>query len=234
MGTLLYYGRAVDPTLAATLSSIAARQANGTEDVKAACHQLLDYCATHPNAGVRYTASDMILKIHSDASYLSELGSKSRAAGHFYLSSKGDNDTNNGAILTLSSIIKHVMTSATEAELAALFYNCKTAVPLRVTLMEMGHEQPATPVTTDNAAAHGLLQKSMTPNAKKSMCMRFDWLKDPTVKRMFDYRWERGYKNRADYHSKKHSTKHYITERPNHVVNMKISEEEARMAARVC
>merc|ERR1712032_1589262 len=130
VGTLLYYGRAVDPTLAATLSSIAARQANGTEDVKAACHQLLDYCATHPNAGVRFTASDMILKIHSDASYLSELGSKSRVAGHFYLSTKGGNDTNNGAILTLSAIIKHVMTSATEAELAALFYNCKTAVPL--------------------------------------------------------------------------------------------------------
>jgi hypothetical protein len=34
-------------------------------------NQLLDYLATHPYAAIRYHASDMILHIHSDASYLS-------------------------------------------------------------------------------------------------------------------------------------------------------------------
>jgi hypothetical protein len=52
VGTLLYYGRAVDPTLLTALSSIAARQANGTTAVAESCQQLLDYVATHPNAGI--------------------------------------------------------------------------------------------------------------------------------------------------------------------------------------
>ena len=39
--------------------------------------QLLDYLATHPDAKIRYHASDMVLNIHSDASYLSEIGAKS-------------------------------------------------------------------------------------------------------------------------------------------------------------
>ena len=52
-----------------------------------------------------------------------------------------DESFDNGTILTLSKIIKHVMTSASEAETAALFYNCKAATPLRVTAEEMGHPQ---------------------------------------------------------------------------------------------
>jgi hypothetical protein len=178
VGTLLYYGRAVDSTLLTALSAIAARQSNGTQAVAEACHQLLDYVATHPNAGIRYQACDMILPVHTDASYLSELGGKSRAAGHFYLINQNDEDFNNGAILTLSSIIKYVMSSASEAELAALYYGCKQAAPIRVTLEEMGHPQPApTPVTTNNITAQGLTMGTMTPKASKSNDQRFNWLK---------------------------------------------------------
>jgi hypothetical protein len=65
-----------------------------------------------------------------DASYLSKPGSKSRAAGHFYLSNCNDKDFNNGAILTLSTIIKHVMSSASKAELATLYYGYKLPTPL--------------------------------------------------------------------------------------------------------
>ena len=39
--------------------------------MEAAVH-LLNYAATHPDATVRFRASDMILHIHSDASYLSK------------------------------------------------------------------------------------------------------------------------------------------------------------------
>ena len=45
----------------------------------------MDYCYTHPDATIRFMASEMILALHSDASYLSEPGAKSRAGGHFYL-----------------------------------------------------------------------------------------------------------------------------------------------------
>ena len=186
VGTLLYYGRAVDPTLLTALSSIAARQSNGTQAVATACDQLLDYVATHPNAGIRYKTCDMILAVHTDASYLSEPGGKSRASAHFYLTNVDDEDFNNGAILTLSSIIKHVMSSAAESELAALYYGCKLAVPIRTTLKEMGHPQhKRTMVTTNNITAQGLTMGTMTPKASKSMDQRFQWLKCRNAQRQF-------------------------------------------------
>jgi hypothetical protein len=70
--TLLFYARAVDPTMLMTLSTIAAQQSTATQNTIKATNQLLDYCHTHPNATIKYRASDMILKIHSNASYLAE------------------------------------------------------------------------------------------------------------------------------------------------------------------
>jgi hypothetical protein len=70
-GSVLYYARAVDPTVLMPLNDIATEQTKATEKTQAAADQLLDYLATHPNATIRYHASDMILHIHSDASYLS-------------------------------------------------------------------------------------------------------------------------------------------------------------------
>ncbi len=87
----------------------------------------------------------MILAIHTDASYLSKPGGKSRAAGHFYLTNRNNEDFNNGAILT--PIIKHVMSSASKAKLAALYCGCKQAIPICIALKEMGHKQP-TPVNS--------------------------------------------------------------------------------------
>ena len=97
-----------------TLSSIAARQDKATEKFEDEVKWFLDYYSTHTNATIRSVASDMILALHSDGSHLSEVDSKSRAAGHFYLTNKDDRDTNIGAILTLSTVIEHVMGSASE------------------------------------------------------------------------------------------------------------------------
>ena len=121
VGTFAWYSRAVYSTMAATMSYIASRQSEGTENMEKEVNQFLDYCATHPNDRVRFVASDMMLTLHSDASYLSEPESKSRAAGHFFLGKQHNESFNNGAIMTLSKIIKHVMSSASETETAAIF-----------------------------------------------------------------------------------------------------------------
>jgi hypothetical protein len=42
VGTLLYYGRAVDLTILPAISAIPSQQAQGTEAMADACHQLLD------------------------------------------------------------------------------------------------------------------------------------------------------------------------------------------------
>ena len=165
---------------------------------------MLDYCAIHPDAIVRYHAIDMILALHSDASHLSEPISKSRAAGHYYLTQKSDLNINNGAILTLSKIIKHVMGSAGESEVAALYYNCKGSLPLQTGLEEMGHPQPRTPAITDNSAAAGLINKTMIPKRAKAYDSRFNWLKCREAQKQFDLIWKSGKLNRADFHSKRH------------------------------
>ncbi len=210
VGTLLYYGCTVDPTLLTALSSIAACQAKGTTVVAKSCQHFLDYVGTHPNAGICYKACDMILAVHTDASYLSEQEGKSRASAHFYLTNDSDKEFNNGAILTLSSIIKHVMSSTSKAELAALYYGCKLAAPLRTTLKEMGHPQhKCTMVTTNNITAQGLTMGTMTPKVSKSMDQRFHWLKCCNEQCQFFCLWCCGVNNQANYASKHHPAKHH-------------------------
>jgi hypothetical protein len=83
-GSVLYYARAVDPTVLMPLNDIATEQTKATEKTQAATNQLLDYFATHPDATIRYHASDMILHIHSDASYLLVSHARSRIGGLFF------------------------------------------------------------------------------------------------------------------------------------------------------
>ena len=85
--------------------------------------QFLDYVATHPDAILTFHASDMVLHVHSDASYLTEPRARSRAGGHFFMSDKGTQPPNNGAVINVAQIIKSVMSSAAEAEIGALFIN---------------------------------------------------------------------------------------------------------------
>jgi hypothetical protein len=70
VGTILYYARAVDITILTALNTIGAEQAQATQNTALTTKQLLEYLATHPDATIRYYASDMIMKVHSDAAYL--------------------------------------------------------------------------------------------------------------------------------------------------------------------
>ena len=82
----------------------------------------------------------MKLAVHSDASYLREPKDRSRAGRHFFLSDKSKIPQNNSAILNISHTIKQVMTSATEAELAALYIMARESVYIRTILEEMVHK----------------------------------------------------------------------------------------------
>ena len=83
--------------------------------------QILDYVSTQYKAILAYTASDMLLAAHSDTGYLNETNARSVAGVHSFLSKNSEHPSNNGAILTISQIIKNVMTSASEAELGDLY-----------------------------------------------------------------------------------------------------------------
>jgi hypothetical protein len=130
VGSFLYYARAVDPTILMALSEISSQQSAPTENTMKRVNQFLDYMWTHPDAIIRYRASDMILNVHSDASYLSAPKARSRAGGYFFLGSlprDGDPIKLNGAIHVTCTILKLVAASAAEAELGALFLNAQEA-----------------------------------------------------------------------------------------------------------
>jgi hypothetical protein len=85
----------------------------------------------------------MVLQVSSNASYLSEPEAHSRTGGHFYLcNNDGRQQQINGPILFLSSIIKHVVSSAVKAKVGSIFNNAMEVAPMRVMLEEMGHHQP--------------------------------------------------------------------------------------------
>jgi hypothetical protein len=159
------------------LSSLASEQASPTELTMEKCLQLLDYATTQDNAILTYKASNMILAIHSNASYLSEPKAQSRAGGHMFMAGDDELPINNGAVLNISQIIKSVMSLAAEAELGALFINAKTAISMRTMLKEVGHPQMQTPIQTDNSTAHALLTNKILPKALKAMDMQFHWLR---------------------------------------------------------
>jgi hypothetical protein len=102
------------------LSEISSQQSDPTENTMKQVNQFLDYIWTHPDAIIRYRASDMILNVLSDVSYLSAPKARSRPGGYFFLGSSprdGDLIKLNGAIHVTCTILKLVAASAAEAEL---------------------------------------------------------------------------------------------------------------------
>ena len=208
IGTFLFYARAVDPTMLTALSELSSAQATATNATKRACQQFLDYCASHPNGSVRYHASDMILKLHSDSSYLNAVGARSRQGGHLYLGNKSKPDILNGAVLNLAAIMKMVLSSAAKAEFGALFHNTKEATPLRTTLEELGHPHPPTPVLVDNSTAVGLANDTVTQRRSRAIDMRFYWVRDRFNQQQYHVYWAPAHHNLADYFTKHHTPSH--------------------------
>ena len=122
---------------------------------------LLDYCATYPNDGITYRASDMVLCGHSDAGFNNETRSRSRAGAHIFLSENDPVPRWNGPVLSIAQIMKYVLSSAAEAETSALFLTAKEMIPLKKTLEEMRWKQPPSPLQCDNSTAVGFTHQTI-------------------------------------------------------------------------
>eukprot|EP00804_Cyclotella_cryptica_P017162 CCRYP_003374-RA/>CCRYP_003374-RA protein AED:0.43 eAED:0.43 QI:0/0/0/1/0/0/2/0/194 len=193
------------------MPSLARQQSHATKNTLKRCQHFLDYMATHPNARIRYYASDMVLNGHSNASYLSVKDAKSRAAGIFFLGSLPKNNQPiklNSAIAVLCTILKFVAASAAEAELGALFLNAKEAKIMRLTLHELGHPQPPTPTHCDNSTIVDIVNNTVKRQKSRSMEMRYFWLLDGHINKLFNFLYHPGLENLADYPSKAHPGGH--------------------------
>ena len=142
-----------------------------------------------------FVASDMILCVFSDVSYLSVSKCRSRCTDYFYLSSgmptdsvkstfnpsittklTPNNDPSlpwNGAVHIICQILSKVISSVTEIDIATVFANCKECRAIRTALIKMRHPQPATPITVDNQCVVGILTDTVKQHRAKAMDMCF-------------------------------------------------------------
>ena len=160
---------------------------------------------THPDATIRYKASNMTLQVDTDAAYLVLPKSRSRCAGHFYLTNKDlENPPPNGPIFTLCKTIRNVVSSSAEAETSGAFLNAQEIIHIRRTLEAMGHPQPTngTPLKTDNKTSYEITSNLIKPKKSKTWDMRFHWLEDKVDQKEINLHWKPGSKNWADYYTK--------------------------------
>jgi hypothetical protein len=125
ISALLYYAGAVDNKLLATLSTLSSQQATATEATAKAIDQLLDYLATYPDDGATYRSSDMILCAHAEAGFHNESKGRSCTGAHIFMSKNDPFPRHNGPVLSISQIMKFIMSSAAKAELGALYTAAK-------------------------------------------------------------------------------------------------------------
>jgi hypothetical protein len=115
----------------------------------------------------------------------------------------------NDAILIISMILKHMISSAAEVEIGSVFLNAKEATILRTTLEEMGHPQPPTPLQSDNNTVMGYINDTIKQRRTRAMYMHFYWVKDRVKQGPFHVYWGPGYQNLANYFTKHNLPTHH-------------------------
>ena len=89
----------------------------------------------------------------------------------------------------LCAILRFVVASAAEAELRALFLNCKQATIFRLTLKDMGHLQPPAPIHWDNLTAVGIANNTVKCQQLRLMQMIFFWVADAVTQGLLDIKY---------------------------------------------
>ena len=112
-----------------------------------------------------------------------------------------------------------VVSSAPEAEFGAAFSGATHMLPMIQTLIFWGHPQKQVRVTMDNKAAVGIANSTTKPRRSKAMDMRFHWLCCREAQQQFQFVWDKGANNLADYFTKIHPLSIYRERRPLYVVN---------------
>ena len=101
----------------------------------------------------------------------------------------------NGNIHITFAILKLVAASAAEAELSALFLNAREAKVFRITLQELVHLQPPTPIYVDNTTALGIFNNTIKRQWSRAMEMRYFWLLDQYCQKYLDISHQPGQEN---------------------------------------
>ena len=73
---------------------------------------------------------------------------------------------------------------------------------MRITLQELGHEQPPTPIHIDNTTCVGIVNNSQKRTRSRAMENKYFWLLDGEAQKQFKFLHHPGQENLGDYPSK--------------------------------
>ncbi len=144
----------------------------------------------------------MLLRVLSDASFLSRPNAGSVAGGLSYLGLTDDDDWANHPISCHSTRIPVVCSFVTEAEYAGLYAAARIATEERKILANMGHPQPATPLFCDNEVAIGIATDTVFQRMSKATDMCLHWIRDRVRQGHFRVLFIRGLHNVMDFFTK--------------------------------
>jgi hypothetical protein len=196
--------------------NLATFQSRPTKHTMVMVDRLLGYASTHLNGTVVIRPSDMILRIHSDASHLSRSNSGSVAGGIHYLGTT-DPYFINAPIHCHSTGIPVVCAAVSESEYAGVFSNTQIGTDERNCLASLGYPQPPTVVFCDNECAVGLANSTVRAKKSKSIDMRFDWIRDRVKQLQFLVEFIPGALNLADFFTKALSVQRHVELSPVYV-----------------
>ena len=200
-----------NPLILPTCNDISATQSNSTAHTVDAIWRLLNYLSSHPDHSTCYTGCEMVLKVHSDASYHSRPGAISIAGGWHYHGNMHD-DTINSALHSISCRIPAVCGSIAETEYAALYINGTAAAWERTIFPALSYPEQITIIITDNECAEGIATDRLTVRKSKAISMRYHWIRDRVCLNEFSILWRPGNPNYADFFTKHlpvHDFDHY-------------------------
>jgi hypothetical protein len=145
--------------------ALACERSTATLCTVACLNRLLGYASSHRDGCRIYMPSDMLLRLFSDASYLSRPNAGS-VSGSFHYLGRYDKPTFINAPISCSSYrIPVICSSVQEAEYGGLFATAKIALEERRILC-------------DSEFAVGLAHRILTSKLSKRIDMRFYWLQD--------------------------------------------------------
>ena len=132
----------MDPSLLPIANEIASQQANPTQKVMTAANRALSYAPARHDNCITYYACDMHLFLHVDASYLSRSHARSVVGLMLDLSLEATSSSATKTNPSTSMELPCIVSSAGEAEYAALFAGAQHAASLRNILSDLGYPQP--------------------------------------------------------------------------------------------
>jgi hypothetical protein len=159
--------------------ALASEQASLTLSTMTRLQRLLGYVAAHPDGRKIFRALDMLLRVLSDASFLSHPNAGSVAGGLSCFGIYDDNDWVNHSISFHSTRIPVVCSFVAEAQYyAGLYAATRIATEERKILAKMGHPQPATPLFCNSVVVIGIAADTVQQRMSKTTDMDLHWIRD--------------------------------------------------------